>query len=125
MIISVGMDIIEIKRIEHSLKTFKGRFKDKYFTESEREYCSSKNKPSQHYAARFAAKEAVFKAFDGPWPKGCGHIDVEVVVDNQGKPSLKLSQTLLSEITKSGVVRMHLSLTHTRINAAAVVIFEN
>jgi holo-[acyl-carrier protein] synthase len=118
------MDIVEIKRIEHSLKTYKGRFCEKNFTQSEREYCSSKRKPAQHYAARFAAKEAVFKALGGPWPAGCGHIDVEVLVEESGKPFIKLSETLEIELKKAGMKRIFLSLTHTKQSAAAVVIIE-
>lgn len=124
MIISIGMDIIEIKRIEHSLKTHKGRFCEKHFTKSERDYCSSKRKPAQHYAARFAAKEAVFKTLGGPWPAGCGHIDVEVLVEDSGKPFIRLSDTLEIEFKKAGMKNIFLSLTHTRQSAAAVVIIE-
>jgi holo-[acyl-carrier protein] synthase len=125
MILSVGLDIIEVKRIEQSLKTWKGRFREKYFTQSERDYCSSKRNPAQHYAARFAAKEAVYKAFGGPWPSGCGHLDIEVTVGENGKPSLKLSDNLFDELKKTGITKTHLSLTHTNTTAAAVVIFES
>ena len=124
MIISIGLDIIEIKRIEQSLKTYKGRFREKYFTESECEYCSSKKKPAQHYAARFAAKEAVFKVLSGPWPEGCSHRDAEVVLDNNGKPGLELNEKLLDEFKKMGMKSIHVSLSHTKQNAVAVVIIE-
>lgn len=124
MIISIGMDIVEIKRIERSLKTYKGRFCEKHFTQSERDYCSSKRKPAQHYAARFAAKEAVFKALGNPWPAGCGHIDVEVMVEPNGKPFIKLSENLEIEFKKAGMRSIFLSLTHTGQSAAAVAIIE-
>ncbi len=124
MIISIGMDIVEINRIGRSMKTYKGRFCEKHFTQSERDYCSSKRKPAQHYAARFAAKEAVFKALEGPWPDGCGHIDVEIMVEDSGKPFIKLSDTLAIEFKKAGMKNIFLSLTHTKQSAAAVVIIE-
>ncbi len=118
------MDIVDVIRIERSLKTYKGRFREKYFTQAEREYCSSKKKPAQHYAVRFAAKEAVFKALGGPWPTGCGHIDVEIAVEENGKPYIKLSDALENEFKMIGMRNIHLSLTHTRQSAAAVVIIE-
>ena len=124
MIISVGFDIVEIKRIERSLKTYKGRFARKYFTDSERQYCSSQKKPSQHYAARFAAKEAAFKAIGEPWPDDCGHIDVEVILDDNGKPSLRFSDLLDEFLKKKGVKKTFISISHTKENATAIVIFE-
>ena len=119
------MDIVDVIRIERSLRTYKGRFREKYFTQAERDYCSVKKKPAQHYAARFAAKEAVFKAFGGPWPDGCGHIDVEIVVRETGKPYIKLSDTLENEFKAMGMKNIHLSLSHTKQSAAAVVIIED
>lgn len=124
MIISIGMDIVEIIRIERSLKTYKGRFREKYFTQSECEYCSSKSKPAQHYAARFAAKEALFKTLGGPWPSGCGHLDVEIISDKNGKPHIKLSDALENQFITLGMKNIHLSITHTKQSAAAVVIVE-
>ena len=124
MIIAIGIDIVEVKRIAQSLKTFKGRFREKYFTSLEREYCSSKAKPSQHYAARFAAKEAAFKSLGSPWPKGCGHIDVEITTSEDGIPILKFSPALQKAYEEIGMKKVHLSITHTKSTAAAVVIIE-
>jgi holo-[acyl-carrier protein] synthase len=124
MIISVGIDIADVKRIARSLKTFKGRFREKYFTQLEREYCTSKSKPAQHYAARFAAKEAVFKALGESWSAGTGHIDVEVVSSDDGAPRIELSNELLKAFKKKGMSKIHLSLSHTAKIAVAVVIVE-
>ena len=88
MIIAVGIDIVDVKRMSRTLKTYKGRFREKYFTSSECEYCSAQSKPAQHYAVRFAAKEALYKALGEPWPQGVGHRDVEVVSSDEGSPSL-------------------------------------
>jgi holo-[acyl-carrier protein] synthase len=118
------MDIVEINRIQKLLKTFKGKFRDKYFSESEIKYCSSKRKPSQHYAARFAAKEAFFKALGESWPEGCGHRSVEVIVDDSGAPHLSFSQPLESVLANKGMKKAFVSISHTGEYAAAVVIIE-
>jgi holo-[acyl-carrier protein] synthase len=124
MVISIGIDIVELKRISRALKTYKSRFREKYFTYREIEYCSSKVKPSQHYAARFAAKEAAFKSLGKPWPPGCGYIDVEVITSTDGAPELRFSDALQKAFDELGMKKAHLSITHTKISAAAVVIIE-
>lgn len=124
MIIAVGLDIVEIKRIHRSLKNYKGRFRDKYFTRNEQSYCSAKAKPSQHYAARFAAKEAAFKALNGGWPEGCSHRDVEVVMGDDGNPEIAFSAELEKAFKNQGMKKVHVSLTHTKENAAAMIIIE-
>jgi len=125
MIIAVGIDIVDVKRMSRTLKTYKGRFREKYFTSSEREYCSSQSKPAQHYAVRFAAKEALYKALGEPWPQGVGHRDVEVASSDEGSPSLKLSHELKEAFAKKGMTNIHLSLSHTAKLAVAVVIVES
>ena len=124
MIIAIGIDIVEVRRIARALKTYKGRFREKYFTFREREYCQSKTRPSQHYAARFAAKEAAFKTLGKPWPQGCGYIDVEVVTSNDGIPELRFSQALQDAFSEIGMKKAHLSITHTKTAAAAMVLIE-
>lgn len=93
MRISCGVDIIEIDRVKESIEQLGDKFLNKVFTKKEIEYCESRKKQKyQHYAARFAAKEAAFKAvsaqiddkYDVSWK------DFEVTNDNQGRPSIKL-----------------------------------
>ena len=62
---------------------------------------------------------------NGPWPEGCSHRDVEVVLDENGKPGIVLNEKLLDEFKKMGMKRIHVSLSHTKQNAVAVVIIED
>ena len=110
----VGVDLIEIARIERALR--RPGFRERVFTSAEREYCESKAYPAQHYAARFAGKEAVGKAL------GCGvnftWREIEIV--GRPKPSVRLSgrTKAYAERTNAGVIE--LSMTHSKELAAAV-----
>jgi len=125
MKIRCGTDIIEIERIKESIETLGERFLHKVFTPSEIQYCESKKTQKyQHYAARFAAKEAVYKAisesledkFSLTW------CDYEVLNDENGKPSVKISKLDLSEIEN-----IDLSISHCKqyAMATAVVIYKH
>lgn len=83
---SIGVDIIEIDRVEKIISEFGDKFLKKVFSEAEISYCNSKAKPSQHFAARFAAKEAVSKALGTGFGKDLMLKDVEVRNDLNGKP---------------------------------------
>jgi len=119
MKVTCGTDIIEIERIKNSIEKLGEKFLNKVFTEKEIEYCESKNKQKyQHYAARFAAKEAAFKAiswkikdkYDIKWT------DFEVLNDEQGKPIIKIYC-----IDYSGIENIDLSLSHCKKYAIANV----
>ncbi len=90
MIIGIGIDICDVRRIENSIEKYGNRFKDKIFTPTEREYCEGKSGSASYYAKRWAAKEAVAKALAGPRTKSLSWLDVEVVKDPSGRPSVKL-----------------------------------
>ena len=101
------------------------RFRTRVFTASERGYCDARGASSaQHYAARFAAKEAALKALGTGWSGGVGWQDVEVVNDSSGRPELILSGTALELFRRSGATHSHLSLSHTAEHAVAQVILE-
>ena len=101
------------------------RFRERVFTARERDYCDARGAASpQHYAARFAAKEAALKALGTGWSGGVGWQDVEVVNDSSGRPELVLSGTALELFRLAGATRAHLSLSHTAEHAVAQVIFE-
>lgn len=119
MIKGVGIDIIEIERIEKALKKTP-RFRFRLFTERERAECESKSDPVSSFAARFAAKEAVFKALG----VGCslGWSSVEVVSDKWGCPQVYLQGKAVETSVKLGVQGIKVSLTHSRQYAAAVAI---
>ena len=124
MIISIGIDIIEVARIrEVLLRT--PRFTDRVFTLAEREYCDSRGAVSaQHYAARFAAKEAALKALQTGWRGGISWQDVEVSAHESGAPYLILTGEVLKVFEKFGATQTHLSLSHTTQHAIAQVVLE-
>ena len=119
MKIKCGVDIIEISRVKESIESLGERFINRVFTEKEIEYCESKkNQKYQHYAARFAAKEAVFKALS--WKLEDKYAicwnDIEVVDDKQGRPSLNIIGMNLNDIEN-----IDISLSHCKEYAVANV----
>ncbi len=101
------------------------RFRERVFTSGEREYCDRRGtQAAQHYAARFAAKEAAFKALRTGWSGGLGWHEVEVVSKESGEPVLVLHGSAQELFTRAGATRAHLSLSHTSQHAVAQVIFE-
>ncbi len=125
MIIAIGTDIVEVERIGRAI-TRTPRFVSRVFTEHEQAYCESRGRivRAQHYAARFAAKEAAFKALGTGWRDGLAWRDVEVIRDEQGAPSLIFNEKAREIFDLSGATRAHLSLSHTQKYAIAFVIFE-
>lgn len=124
MIISIGIDIIEVARIrEVLLRT--PRFTERVFTRAEREYCDSRGVvAAQHYAARFAAKEAALKALQTGWRGGISWQDVEVSARESGAPYLIFTGEVLAIYKNFGASAAHLSLSHTSEHAIAQVILE-
>ena len=123
MIVAIGIDIIEVARIrEVLLRT--PRFRERVFTPAERAYCDSRAVAAQHYAARFAAKEAALKALQTGWRGGIGWQDVEVASRESGAPYLILHGPVLELLNSSGATAAHLSLSHTTEHAIAQVVLE-
>jgi holo-[acyl-carrier protein] synthase len=124
VIVSIGIDIIEVVRIrEVLLRT--PRFAERVFTAAERAYCDSRGAVSaQHYAARFAAKEAALKALQTGWRGGISWQDVEVSARESGAPYLVFSGECLNILEKFGATATHLSISHTSEHAIAQVILE-
>jgi len=124
VIISIGIDIIEVARIrEVLLRT--PRFAERVFTDAERQYCDSRGVvAAQHYAARFAAKEAALKALQTGWRGGISWQDVEVSARESGAPYLIFTGEVLQVFEKFGAIATHLSLSHTSEHAIAQVILE-
>jgi holo-[acyl-carrier protein] synthase len=122
MITGLGVDIVEIGRMEAALRRHP-RMRERIFSEDERAYCDRRNRPEVHYALRFAAKEAVLKAL-GTGFAGVRFTDVEVVRDAGGRPVPRLSGRARQVADDLGVVELHLSLsyTHTTAVASAVAI---
>jgi holo-[acyl-carrier protein] synthase len=124
MIISTGIDIAEVYRIRETIARTP-RFAERVFTDAERMYCESKGAAAaQSYAARFAAKEAFLKALKTGWRGKITWQDIEVVVDEAGAPSLRLTGEALKIKNERGASRVHLSISHTTEHAIAEVIIE-
>lgn len=115
----VGMDLIEIERIERALSRYP-RFRERVFTDAERAYCDARPNPAQHYAARFAGKEAVGKALGFGVARAFAWKDVEIA--GRPKPSVRLSGRLGSWSQRVGAGAIDLSMTHSRGIAAAVCV---
>ena len=115
--IGVGTDLIEIERIRRSLARYE-RFRERCFTAAEREYCDSKPNPPQHYAARFAGKEAVGKAIG----VGVHFTWKEIEIAGRPKPGVRLSGRTAAAAERIGARRIELSMTHARELAAAIAV---
>ncbi|RLC47161.1 MAG: hypothetical protein DRH57_04550 [Candidatus Cloacimonadota bacterium] len=124
MIYGIGIDLVEIKRIENSLNKFGSRFINRVFTEKEIEYCESIANKFRSYAVRFAAKEAFFKATGIGWRKGFTLKDVGVLNDEFGRPYLILKGKAKEFTEKMCISNIQLSLSHIQRIATAIVILE-
>jgi len=119
-ILGAGIDLVENRRMREMLDKWDRRFKDRVFLSREQEYCESKACPCDHYAGRFAVKEAVTKAFGTGVGPSIGWLDVEVVRDPaSGAPSVELSPKARAYAESRGVSRILVSLSHTRAHTVA------
>jgi len=116
---TVGVDLIEIERIRRALERHPS-FRERCFTEEERRYCDSRPNPAQHYAARFAGKEAVGKSIGFGVARAFAWRDVEIA--GRPKPSVRLSGRMAAWAAKVGAGALDLSMTHGRDIAAAVCV---
>lgn len=115
----IGIDVVEVERIESSMAEFGERFASRVFTAAEREYCQSQHRPALHFAARFAAKEAVAKAFGTGIGKELGWLDMEIIRKDSGEPELLLTGAGKAFAEAQGITAVKISLTHARHYAAA------
>ncbi|PYS98696.1 MAG: 4'-phosphopantetheinyl transferase [Acidobacteria bacterium] len=124
MILSIGIDIVEVYRIAETLARTP-RFTERVFTETERAYCDAKGAAAaQSYAGRFAAKEAFLKALKTGWRGKITWHDIEILSDGDGVPTLRINGEAQVLFQKLGAVRSHISISHTAEHAVAQVIFE-
>jgi holo-[acyl-carrier protein] synthase len=124
MIVAIGIDLVEISRIEEVLARRGERFRSRVFTEGEIRYCEHRASSAASYAARFAAKEAAMKALGTGWSGGTAWSDIEVVSGINGAPALELRGRALERMREIGVTRTHLSLSHSATMAIAEVVLE-
>ena len=124
MVIGLGIDLVEIARVERMLEGKEERVHRRLFTAREVAYACARSQPARHLAARLAAKEAAFKALAGnALARGIGWRDIEVVMDD-GRPALELHGLARRRADEMGVARMLVSLTHSEGTAGAVVVLE-
>ena len=120
MVFGIGIDIIEIDRVKSSIEKYGDHFLKKVYTETEIDYCLSKQNKYQHLAARFAAKEAVFKALTTGWSKEVGWQDIEIYNEPNGLPLVNLKGDLQSFLTDGKSLKI--SMSHSRDYVACVAI---
>src|SRR5262245_3997554 len=116
----VGIDLVDIGRFERS----KPRVRERLFTPAEAAYCVRQIRPALHFAARFAAKEAVLKALGTGWSGGISWTEVEIVREEHGRATVKLSGVAAKRAKKLKIKSWHVSMTHTTTTAAAVAVAE-
>lgn len=122
MVRGIGVDIIEIDRIQRSVESVGEHFLQKVYTPAEIQYCDSKAHRFQHYAARFAAKEALSKALSTGWAGEFRWKDVEVTNDPSGQPRITLHGSLHAHLAGAAVM---LSMSHSESHVVAMVVIED
>jgi len=123
MILGIGIDIIEVARVADKIGKESG-FRELVFSKNEIDYCESKAKRFEHYAARFAAKEAFFKAIGTGWKNGTSFNEVEIINNNNGQPQLSLLGETAETLSVVKFTNIQVSLSHLTTIASAVVIVE-
>ena len=123
-ILGIGTDIIECLRIAQLIERHGELFRRRVFTEGEGDYCSTKKAATQHYAGRWAAKEAVLKALGTGWVRGIGWRDVEVCHRPGGGPRALLHGGAREVAQRQGIETVHLTISHCRTYATAYAIAE-
>jgi holo-[acyl-carrier protein] synthase len=125
MIVGTGVDIVETQRIEKAFERHPERFVNRLYTPGEIAYCRKFKNQAERFAARFAAKEAAFKALGTGWREGVRWRDVEVTNLASGKPEIRLTGRALELANQLRVARMAVSISHSDRYVVAQVIFES
>src|SRR6516225_5159103 len=124
MIVGMGIDVAEVQRIREVFKSQGERFVRRVYTEAEAVYCDQFKNKYERYAGRFAAKEAAMKALGTGWSRGVRWVDVEVMRQRGGRPTLVLHGEARKIADRLGVKHIAISITHTAEQAFAQVVFE-
>ncbi len=124
MIHGTGVDLIEISRIKNSIQKYSGKFEERVFTSKEIDYCRSKADPFKHFAARFAAKEAVLKSLGTGMAQGIAWKDMEILNRESGQPVLNLTGRGRHIFDALNLKDIHISITHDKSYALAQAIAE-
>ena len=124
MIFGTGVDIIDVERIRDRVSR-DGGFKPLVFSAAEINYCESKAQPAEHFAARFAAKEAFLKALGTGWAGELNFHEIEIGNEENGRPYIRLLGKTAIAVAALGIGRIHVSLSHIKTMATAMVILES
>ena len=123
MIVGSGIDLVEIERIQQSVERFGSRFLNRIYTDAEQAYCLGKKRAAESLAARFAAKEAGAKALGTGISRGVTWLEIEVVREPGGRPTLRFHGRAADMARRLGASRAALSITHTgKLSMASVVL---
>src|SRR6202035_1052507 len=125
LIVGLGVDIAEVRRVQAAIERRGTPFLRRVYTSMEIEYCERFKNKFERYAGRFAAKEAAMKALGTGWSRGVRWVDIEVVREVSGRPTIVLAGEGRKIDDRLDVKRISLSITHTQEQALAQVIFEN
>ena len=123
MITGIGIDLIEVDRVAEKVNKESG-FRELVFSQREIEYCESKANKFEHYAARFAAKEAFLKALGTGWAAGTSFNEIEIVHDPNSQPKIELRGTTAATVGLGTNAKIFVSLSHVKASATALVIIE-
>ena len=118
-VLGIGTDIVECLRIANMIERHGELFLSRVYTPLEIEYCSARKAATQHYAGRFAAKEAVLKALGTGWTRGIQWQDIEVRNDLGGKPRIEITGGAKEVCKRLGITEMMISISHCRSHATA------
>ena len=121
MVIGIGIDIIEIDRIKKSVDENGDKFLEKVYTPSELKYCLSKKNKYQHLAARFAAKEAIYKAISSNWDSELSWQDMEIVNTPNGMPEVKFKGNLEKFLSKDKDLKISMSHSRDYVTCVAII----
>ncbi len=124
MVVGIGVDIVEVRRIERALSNGSSMV-ERVFTPREIEYCNEHKNRFQHFAGRFAAKEAALKALGTGWSSGIRWKDVEVTNGEMGRPELRLHGKAREIYDESGAARPMVTITHAEQYAVAMVVLDS
>ena len=123
--IGIGIDIVDIRRVRGILERQGDRFVRRVFTVAEQDYCRAHRDAAPYFAARFAAKEALFKALGTGWGRGATWCDAEVKREESGAPRLMITGRSQELAEALGTRTVHISLSHSEEAAIAIVILES
>jgi holo-[acyl-carrier protein] synthase len=125
MVKGIGVDLVEIPRVEECIDRHGDHFLEKVFTASEISYCNRKKRPAVHFAGRWAAKEAFFKALPLECQTAVSWKNVQILSSDSGRPEIDICGAELARRTRTaGIKRFHCSISHERSLCAAFVVAE-